>query len=322
MTSVKGDGNPALLGAEGGHLVSVHPLDSVKVDTTRPGVAAPSASHRAFAVGLLALAGALLVNTALGPLGTGTIGYPISGTMLNQTIGLEAVTVALVVPLTLIAGVLALRGHGAAPLLGFGPAAYSAYMFAQYVLGPEYGRYTSAVLFQTVIFALSGALTVWAWTLASTQPMPQLTSRRRRVYGAILLALGAFIVSRYLPVILGGPLPSEFAGARTFFWSIFLLDLGVVVPATLVAGIALLHGARLAHPALYALMGWYALVPPSVGAMSATMVVNHDPHAAPAQAVILGLVAIIFAGLAIWIFLPLLRSQPTVSQHVSRDSSR
>jgi hypothetical protein len=318
---ITGEGIPRRSGQKEDIVMSVQPFDSVTGNTTRPGVAAPSASHEAFAVGLFALAAALLVNTVLGPLGTETIEYPISGTLLNQTIGLEAVTVALVVPLTLTAGVLALRGHRAAPLLGFGPAAYSAYMFVQYVLGPEYGRYTGTVLFQTVIFALSCALTAWAWTLASHQLMPELTSRRRRVYGAVLLVLGAFIVSRYLAVILGGALPSEFAEARTFFWSIFLLDLGVVVPATLVAAIALLRGARLAHPALYALMGWYALVPPSVAAMSATMVVNDDPHAAPAQAIVFGLIAIIFAGLAIWIFLPLLRSHPTVSQLVSRDSS-
>ena len=299
--------------------MSVHPANSVSSNTTRPSVAAPSASHGGFAVGLFSLAAALLVNTALGPLGTEVIVYPITGTLLNQTLGLEAVTVGLVVPITFIAALLALRGHGAAPLLGFGPAAYSAYMFVQYVLGPEYERYTGAVLFQTVIFTLSGVLTVWAWALASRQPMPHLTSRRRHVYGAILLLLGAFIVSRYLPAVLGGALPPEFAEARTFFWSIFLLDLGVVVPATLVAGVALLRGARLAHQALYALMGWYALVPPSVAAMSATMIVNDDPHAAPGQAIMFGLVAIIFAGLAIWIWLPLLRYQPSGIQHFSSD---
>jgi hypothetical protein len=289
---------------------------------THPGGAAPSASHRAFAVGLFALAGALLVNTALGPLGTQIIQYPITGTLLNQTIGLEAVTVCLVVPLILIAGVLALRRHDAAPFLGFGPAAYSAYMFAQYVLGPEYDRYTSTVLFQTVIFALSGVLAVWAWALESRESLPHLTDRRRRVYGVILLLLGAFIITRYLPVVLGGALPSEFVEARTFFWSIFLLDLGVVVPATLVAGLGLLRNERLAHPALYAVMGWYALVPPSVAAMSATMVVNDDPNAVPGQAIMFGVVAIVFASLAVWIFLPLLRPHPTADQRASRDTSQ
>ena len=78
----------------------------------------------------------------LGPLGTETIQYPFTGTLLNQMIGLEVVTVALVAPLALAAGLLALRGHRAAPFLGFGPAAYTAYMFVQYVLGPEYAEYT------------------------------------------------------------------------------------------------------------------------------------------------------------------------------------
>jgi hypothetical protein len=279
----------------------------------------PVASHRAFAAGLFTLAAALIVNTALGPLGTEIIQYPITGTLLNQTIGLEAVTVGLVVPLTVIAGLLALRRHDAASFLAFGPAAYSAYMFVQYVLGPEYDRYTRTILFQTAIFALSGGLAVWAWARASRQSLPHLTDRRRRVYGVILLLLGGFIITRYLPVVLGGALPSEFAEARTFFWSIFLLDLGIVVPATLLAGLGLLRNVRLAHPALYALMGWYALVPASVVAMSATMVLNDDPNAVPGQAIMLGVVAIIFAGLAVGIFLPLLRPRPTVEQHSSRD---
>lgn len=283
-----------------------------------PGVAAPRGAPRMFAVGLFTLAGALMVNTVLGPLGTETIRYPITGTLLNQTIGLEVVTLGLVVPLTLVAGLLALRGGAAAPFLGFGPATYSAYMFVQYVLGPEYDRYTSTVLLHTVIFMVSGALGVWAWVLASRQSLPQLTNRRRHAYGLILLLLGAFIITRYLPVVLGGALPSEFAEARTFFWSIFLLDLGVVVPATLVAGIGLLRGIRLAHTALYGLMGWYALVPPSVAAMSATMVINDDPRAVPGQAIMLGAVAILFAGLAVWIFLPLLRPHPTAHQHDHR----
>lgn len=65
-------------------------------------------------------------------------------------------------------------------------------------------------------------------------------------------------------------------------------------------------------------MGWYALVPPSVAAMSATMVINDDPHAVPGQAIMLGGVAILFAGLAVWIFLPLLRPHPTAHQHDHR----
>jgi hypothetical protein len=293
-------------------MISLHTVHRVAEDTSRP----PPAAHRAvepvFALSLFALAGALIVNTVLGPLGTGTIEYPITGTLLNQTLGLEAVTVGLVVPLTLVAGLLAARGHRAAPFLAFGPAAYTAYMFVQYVLGPEYDQYSHIIVFHTALFTLAAALTISAWMLASYQPRPQLTTGVRRGYGALLLLLGAFIVSRYLPVITDGALPPEFAQARTFFWSIFFLDLGIIVPATLVAGIGLLRGAPPAHTALYALMGWYALVPPSVAAMSATMVINNDPHAVTGQAVMFGVVAVIVAALATWIFLPVLHtpSQP------------
>lgn len=271
-------------------------------------------TQRGFAMGLFTLAAALTVNTVLGPVGTGTIEYPISGTLLNQTFRLEVVTVGLVVPLAVTAGVLALRGHRAAPFLGFGAASYTAYMFVQYVLGPEYTAYTPQVLFHTLVFALSAALTAWAWNLAAKQPLPVLTTTRRRAYAGVVFFLAAFILSRYLPILAGGSLPPEFDEARTFLWSIFFLDLGIVVPATVLAGIGLLRGARLADTALYALMGWYALVPPSVAAMSTAMVINDDPHAATGQALALVGVAVTFVGLAAWVLRPLLRGTRTVTR--------
>ena len=240
-------------------------------------------SPRAFATGLFTLSTVLIVNTVLGPLGTEFIRYPISGTLLNQTIGLEAVTAGIVIPLTVTAGVLALRGQAAAALLGFGPAAFSTYMLVQHVLGPEYDRYTgNGPVADRHLHALRCPRGVGR-VLAARQPVPTTTPRRRRAHGVLLLLLGTFILTRYLPVVLGGTVPPEFADARTFFWSIFLLDLGIVVPATFAAGIGLLLDAQVAPRALYALMGWYALVPLSVAARSATMVINDDPRARPAK---------------------------------------
>ena len=211
---------------------------------------------------LFTLAVALSANTILGPVGTGVINYPISASLLNQVIGLEFVSAGLVVPMTVMAGIPTLRKYQAAAFLGFGPAAYSAYMFLQYVLGPEYPAYTAVALFHIAIFTLSGAIAFWAWALGSRQPLPCLTTGRRRLSGAILLLLAGFILSRYSGVILAGRLPAEFTEAHTFFWSIFLLDLGIVVPATVAAGIGLLREARSADAALYAVILWYALVPP------------------------------------------------------------
>lgn len=257
--------------------------------------------HRWFAGLLILLAAALAVNTGLGPLGIGAIDYPISGTLLNQTYGLEIITAALVVPALVVAALLTVRRHRAAPFLAAAPAGYAAYMFTQYVLGPEYGEYSAQVLFHTAVFALSTALTVRSFSLGLTTSLPPLSPRARRAQGVVLLLLGLFIVSRYLPVIAGRPMPAEFDQARTFFWSIFLLDLGIVVPATVVTGVGLLRGARFAQAATYALMGWYALVPASVAAMSVAMVANDDPAANAGQALMLGAFAVVFLAVAAWI---------------------
>lgn len=280
--------------------------------STRSSTRAREPGGRGLAALLFVLAAALSLNTLLGPVGTGVISYPIAGTLLNQLIGLEVVSVCLVVPLTLVAGVLSLRGHRAAAFLGLGSAAYTVYMLVQYVLGPEYPAFTFVALFHIAVFTLAGVVVVWAWALASRQPLPRLAGGRRRLYGLLLLLLAAFILSRYAGAVTADRLPAEFAEAHTFYWSIFLLDLGIVVPTTVAAGIGLIRGARAAGPALYAVLLWYALVPPSVAAMSITMVVNADPHASTGQAVVLSVVAVAFAALAAWVYRPLLRSPSDV----------
>ncbi|MDD9205726.1 hypothetical protein PU560_04495 [Georgenia sp. 10Sc9-8] len=63
--------------------------------------------------------------------------YPFTETVLNETLGLEAVTLVLVAPLAVVTGAMTLRGHRAGPLLALGPAAYAAYMLVQYVVGPQ-----------------------------------------------------------------------------------------------------------------------------------------------------------------------------------------
>jgi hypothetical protein len=108
--------------------------------------------------------------------------------------------------------------------------------------------------------------------------------------------------------ITGAALPAEFLDASTFYWSIFLLDLGVVVPATIAAAYGLIRGARAGHTALYALATWYALVPPSVAAMSVTMVINGDPNASTGQTFLLIAVSFVFAATVVWIYSPLMRT--------------
>lgn len=264
---------------------------------------------RRFSVILVVLAVLVLLNSALGPLALDLIDYPISESVANQLVGLELVSVLLVVPVCLTAGVLAWHGHPGGPPLAFGPAAYVAYMFAQYVLGPEYDAYTGAVVLHLALFALGLGLAVWAWAL-SVGTVPPVPESRRRACALVLFLLAAFVLSRYAGGLLGAatqtPIPEEFAAERTFYWSIVLLDLGIVLPATVAAGVTVLRGSPLGAPALYAVVGWYALVPPSVAAMGAVMLARDDPYASGPQVVLLSVVAVLFAAFAVVVFRPLL----------------
>lgn len=275
---------------------------------------------------LLVLAAALLVNSAIGPLGAGLVDYPIPETLQNQLIGLELVTVALVVPWCVLAGILALRSRPGSALLAIGPASYTVYMFVQYVLGPEYGEYRVVTLFHLGVFTLSGGLTLWAWSLSRSSRPPVRSRRTERWFGAVMLGLALFVVLRYAAAIAGSftttEIPEEFDAARTFYWSIFLLDLAVVVPATVVGAAALLRGRDLGRRALYATTGWFALVPPSVASMAAVMLANDDPHASAATVVGLTVASVAFGVFGVVVFRPLLTGQRSSRKTAGRPSSR
>lgn len=277
-----------------------------------PASRVPSGRRRGYGVLLIVLGATLVLNSVLGPLLTGVIDLPVAETVRNQLIGLELVSVVFVAPLCVVAGVLALRGHPAAGVLGFGPAAYTAYMFVQYVVGPAYRTYNLAVLFHVAVFALGAAVAVLTWSATDTARLPTLTRTRERWYGGLLAVLAVFVAARYAGAVtgVGSPIAAEFAESPAFYWSIVLLDLGIVVPATAVSGVALIRGSRAAHTALYAVLGWFALVPPSVAAMSLAMVVNDDRYASVGQTVMLGVVSVLFLAAATWIYRPLLRRRP------------
>lgn len=264
------------------------------------------ASHRWFGLGAVALGLGLVLNTLLGPLFADVIGYPFSETVRNETLGLEAITLVLVGPLAIIAGALALRGHPAAGVVALGPAGYSAYMFVQYIVGPQYLVYEPVILFHLALFVLSGALLIRAWNLIDIDQLPSSS----RGWAVVVLLLGVFALSRwtgvFADIVSGEPVPAAATDA-TMFWSIYLLDLGFIVPITIATGVGLLVRQPWATKALYGVVGWFALVPPSVAAMAIVKVVRDDPIADAADTVVILTVSLIFAAVAIWLYAPLFR---------------
>ena len=283
--------------------------DESEVTTSDYCTAETTRSERWLATGLVLLASALVINTVLGPLVADVITYPFSETTVNQTIGLEAVSLFVVAPWALVAAFFLQRGHRAAPFLAIPPAAYAAYMFVQYVLGPTYLTYQPAVVFHLGIFVCSWLVLAVAWRRTADVSLPACTARCARRTAIGLVALAAFTTFQYVPTFAGfldaSPLSAEAAADPTMFWSIVFLDLGVVVPATILVAWGLLREAGWARRAAYGVAGWFVLVPISVATMGLVMLANDDPNAAVAQVVVLSVAALAFSAFAVWVFRPL-----------------
>jgi len=265
---------------------------------------------------LAAIAAGLVAVALLGPLTGGPIEYHVSETLRNQTIGLDAVSLFVVAPLAVAAAVLARRGHVAGPALALGVGAYTAYMFVQYIVGPEYlarpGDNERLFPLYLCLFVLGWGSALLAWQ-AITSESGSGSRRRHRVLARVVLPLLAFLAfSRYVPALAdamnGDPHDAGYRAGPTFFWTIAMLDLGIFLPATVLTCMALVRGRPWAQKALYLVVGWFGLVGPAVAAMAIAMYVNDDPNATAGNAIAMTILGLAFAILAVSVYLPLVRS--------------
>jgi hypothetical protein len=264
----------------------------------------------ALGVLLILMAIGLVFNALLGPAFGNLMHYPFSATMRSQTIGLELFSLLVLAPLVFWIGLRAWRGHQAAAPLSIGPAAFGVYMYTQYVIGPGYSSYPPQVLLHLAMFVLSGAILCLAWV--QMHWLAPLAPRAGRLWSAVLAFLVIFIILRYLDplvkmVLGGGQMGPEFVADIAMYWTIFFLDLGIIVPLTMATAVGLLQGMPWASRALYAVIGWFALVPPAVALMAIVMLWNNDPFADVVTVLILVASALVFGWLAYQLYRPLLR---------------
>jgi hypothetical protein len=166
-------------------------------------------------------------------------------------------------------------------------------MLVQYVVGPQYPTYQPAIAGHIALFVLSAALLVRAWGSIDRGALPAIS----RAWAVVIFLMTAFVVSRWLPAFGGMASGSAVPAADpdlTMYWSIFLLDVGLIVPAGIATGIGVLRGVPWATAALYGLVGWFALVPPSVAAMSLVKLVRDDPNASGGDTVVFIVVTLLF----------------------------
>lgn len=252
----------------------------------------PTPSAALLGRSLIVVGLALAVNSGLGPLVLDSIDYPVTDFMMNQTIGLDAANLFVVSPVFVGLGLLARSRPTLAAALALGPTTYVAYMFVQYIAGPDHLSYPTVLLLQLGLFVAGWLLAARAWL--STQPWPADT-QRSTIRGAVAVVLAAFVLLRYVPGLVGSlsntSLTPELAGDPAMYWLILLMDLGVFVPLALIVAAGLWHGRPWGEPAFLGLLMWYALVTVAVLAMAVTLVVNDDDYASTGQLILFLVVA-------------------------------
>ena len=258
------------------------------------------------AIGLFGLGVLIAASSILGPLVLGVIKFHVSAGAEAQLVGGEVVSLFIVAPLAVIAGVLWLRRNPLAPTLALGPAGYSLYMYVQYVIGPQYERYPgnneyAFPLYLTLII-LSWSMGISAWRALAATPLPRLSSGMRRTLAALMLVLNvmfAFAWISSIVTVLAGPSAApgwlEYEKDQTLFWLVRLMDLGFVIPASLALAVGLLRRTTWATTLVYAFLGFQTLMVAAVAGMAIMMAVRADPGA---SYVLLGVSAVISLVLA------------------------
>ena len=292
------------------------------VDGRAAGGGKPASSKRGLLLaGVLALlAVGMAVSSALGPLVLGFLQYRTSPTTLNQLEGSDAAVLFVVAPATLVAGLLAVRRHPAAPPLAAGIGVFAVYTYTQVIVGQEYLRLPGNVerFFPLLlaVFVLAEAAAVLGWR-GLPRDAPALGRRVRRVAALALFLVALFLVVglHLRTMLLAWRDPArmtEYVSSPTPFWLVKLMDLGIVVPGALVIGTGLWRGAPWATRPAYVLLTGYTGLAVSVTAMAVLMSVRNDPDASLGLAVGFGVFALVFLALLARLYRPLFVPTPVV----------
>lgn len=278
--------------------------------------AAREQSRPWLAVGLFVLgAGAALV-ALLGPLAGDIIRYHASEGAVNQIIGGDAAGLLLVAPVSFLAGILVWRGNTAGPVLALGPSVYALYMYSQLALGGDFVRYPGNserfFLLYLGLFVVAGAIAIRAWVRIDSDRLPVTKRWVDRTLGVFFLVVAAFLaVGLHLPGLVDAwadqPTSAEYLADPAVFWLVKFMDLGIVVPGLVIAGIGILSARPWVAKLEYAAVGWAALLGSSVAGMAIVMQISGDPAASVANTVAFGSFAAIALAMAAVLYTPLLR---------------
>jgi hypothetical protein len=267
-------------------------------------------NDKRLALSLILLAVGIAANSILGPFVSGVVTYPFSESVKNMTIGLDTVSLVIVAPIGVLATSYIYRGKQIGFIAALSISAYTMYTFVQFIMGPQYIEYSPVVLLHLALFILAGFILVNVWQRIKGKQLPHFSRRRNKISATILVLLAVFTSLSYIAsipqILMGGTIPDTYLEDPTVYWSIFLLDLGFVLPITIAVSVGLLKNRAFAQKAIFGMAGWYTLVVGSVAAMFVVMFLNGDSNVTGLTVLFLlaaFLLIVLFSG---WVWQPLI----------------
>jgi hypothetical protein len=255
------------------------------------------------------------VVAILGPLLTGVIRYRVVEAIDWQITGGDIAALFLVSPAAIVAGWLLVNRHPGGAVLAIAPTAFGVYTYMQLALGGEFGVQPGNgerfFLLFLGMFLLAGIGLIGAWSRVEGRQLPEPGGALRRVVATVVLVLAGFLtLGLHLPGLIditgGEPYDPAYMDSPTVYWVVTMMDLGIVVPAAIAAGVGLIRRTPWAAKVMYAVIGWGALLGSAVAGMAIVMQINDDPTASLASSIVFTSFAVAFVALAFVIYRPVL----------------
>jgi len=208
----------------------------------------------------------------------------------TQAVGQDVANVVVAYPALLVLAALAARGSLRAALAWMGVLVYSAYTFAIYAFSVHFGPLflVYVAVLGLSAYALIGGLTSLSPERVAASVAPAAPRRSTAVLLiAVASAFALLWLAEILPGVFAGTTPEALVEVGLPTNPVYVLDLGLLLPAAMIAGVLLLRGRALGYVLAPVIL--VALIALGVGIVSVIAVAPFRGEAAmPAVGVVIG----------------------------------
>ena len=208
----------------------------------------------------------------------------------TQAVGQDVANVVVAYPALLVLAALAARGSLRAALAWMGVLVYSAYTFAIYAFSVHFGPLflVYVAVLGLSAYALIGGLTSLSPERVAASVAPAAPRRSTAVLLiAVASAFALLWLAEILPAAFAGTTPEALVEVGLPTNPVYVLDLGLLLPAAMIAGVLLLRGRALGYVLAPVIL--VALIALGVGIVSVIAVAPFRGEAAmPAVGVVIG----------------------------------